>query len=89
MITPSSGEPVADDAVFLEPPEHGIDLITYLADDDKIGLALSIRDERLGEFLVPLTGQQAASLHATLGPLLRLTDQQASQILNRLKEGRG
>lgn len=83
-----SGEPVANDAVFIHPPEHGIDVITYLVDEDdhdRIGLALSVVDERLGEFVVPVTGLQAARLHTTLSRLLTLTDQQAEQIVSQLR----
>ena len=86
-----SGQPVADDAVIIHPPEHGIDVITYLVDEDdhdRIGLALSIVDERLGEFVIPVTGLQAARLHTTLARLLTLTDEQASQIVSRLRESR-
>ena len=85
MIQPRSNEPVAHDTVFIHPPEDGIDVITYLVDDDKIGLALSIRDERLGEFVIPLTGPHAAGLHRTLGKLLTLTPEQAAQIVRDLK----
>ena len=88
MIQPRSDEPVADDAVFLAPPEQGLDVITYLADDDTIGLALSIRDERLGEFVIPIAGLQAARLHATLTRLLTLTEEQASLIVSRLRDPR-
>lgn len=81
-----SSEPVARDAVQLHPPEAGVDVITYLADGDRIGLALSVVDDRLGEFLIPLAGVQAAGLHATLGHLLTLDDVQADQIINRLRK---
>jgi hypothetical protein len=81
-------EPVAQDAVILHPPEDGIDVITFLVDDNTIGLALSIRDDTLGEFVIPIGGIQAARLHATLGRLLHLTDEQADQILNRLRDQR-
>lgn len=85
MIEPRSDEPVAHDTVFINPPEDGIDVLTYLVDDDKIGLALSIRDERLGEFCIPLTGPHAAGLHYTLGKLLTLAPEQAAQIVRDLK----
>ena len=48
--------------------------LVRLAAENKIGIALSIRDATLGEYCVPLTGLQAARLHATLARVLALTD---------------
>lgn len=59
--------------LFINPPEDGIDVLT------------SIREERLGEFCIPLTGPHAAGLHYTLGKLLTLAPEQAAQIVRDLK----
>lgn len=85
MIEPRSNEPVARDTVFINPPADGVDVLTFLDEDDLIGLALSIRDPRLGEFVVPLTGPHAAALHHVLGTLLTLTPEQADRIVRDLK----
>lgn len=52
MIQPRSSEPVDDRAVHLKPPSTGVDVIAY-ANDDTIGLALSVQDERLDVEPVP------------------------------------
>ncbi len=84
MIQPRSNKPVDDKAVIVQPPTTGVDVIAY-ADDDAIGLALSVRDERLGEFVVPLTPLHAASLAQTLRGLLGMTPNESRALLRDLR----
>lgn len=83
MTQPRSSEPVDDAAVSLQPPSTGVDVIAY-AVEDTIRIALSIRDERLGEFAVPPTPLHAASLAQTLRGLLHMTPDESQALLRDL-----
>ncbi|MGK2904510.1 MAG: hypothetical protein ACSLE7_16900 [Mycobacterium sp.] len=83
MTQPCSNQ-LVDKPIILRTPSDGVDVIVY-AVDEVIALALSVRDDRLGEFIVPVTAHHAASLARSLHDLLRMTPEQSQALLRDLR----
>lgn len=78
-----------DDAIPLL-PRDGLDGFEFFCFevDGQLGLAVTIHTQTLGDFIVPITGSQAAALNVMFDRIAKLTEDDAAAMLTQLRNGR-